>query len=271
MKIDGAVVVLTGASRGIGRSTAVGLARKGAIPVLVARQSNALVETLAEVRDLSPQGLAIPTDITKRDAVVSMIGKTVGRFGRVDVLINNAGRGAFGPFLEVAPDRLEQAMQLNFWGAIFCIHAVLPQMLAQRSGLILNVGAIDGKFGLAGDTVGVSTKFALVGLSEALHLELKPHGVKVALVNPGAVDTEAFQADFAAAPGMTRWTAASPERVARAIIRAVETEPAEVMVPSYLNLAVYLRHFAPALFRWLAARVIPPPSGSSGDKSGGSA
>ena len=139
MEIDGAVVVLTGASRGIGRCTALELARRGAVPVLVARQSDALAETLSAVRDVRPECLAIPTDITSRNAVASMIEETMARFGRVDVLVNNAGKGAFGPFLEMAPDRIEEAMQLNFWGAVFCIHSVLPHMLARGRGVILNV------------------------------------------------------------------------------------------------------------------------------------
>ncbi|MBN1347476.1 MAG: SDR family NAD(P)-dependent oxidoreductase [Phycisphaerae bacterium] len=265
MRIDGSVIVLTGASRGIGRCLAVEFARRGGVLVLVARQSEALTEALSAVRESSPDSIAIPTDVTQREAVESMVAEAFGRFGRVDVLVNNAGRGHFGPFLEVAPDALDAAMKVNFWGAVYCMRAVVPHMFERRRGVILNMGAVDGKFGIAGGTVGCSSKFAIVGLSEALHLELRPRGVKVLLFNPGPVDTEAFREEWAGAPA--RWGTMSPERVSRAIVRSIERERPEVTLPRMLGLAVRLRHLAPSVFRWFVARAVPASAWGEADRS----
>jgi hypothetical protein len=196
MKISGTVAIVTGASRGIGRCLAAHLARRGATIALVARESRALEDAATIAREVSPGSLAITTDITSQAAVGSMVRTVLDHFGRVDILVNNAGRGAYGPFLDLAPQILAEVMAVNFWGTVNCIQAVLPGMIARRSGHIVNLGAIDGKFAVAGDSVGASTKFAVVGLSEALRLELEPVGVRVTLVNPGAVDTESFRTDL---------------------------------------------------------------------------
>jgi len=259
MRINGAVAIVTGASRGIGRCLAVDLARRGATVALVARESPALHEALQSVRAASRDSAAWPADVTDLGAVRTMVEGVMDRFGRVDLLVNNAGVGTYGAFLDLPPDALASAMNVSFWGTVNCTRAVLPQMIERRSGHIVNMGAIDGKIGLPGDTVGAASKFAVVGFSEALALELRPVGVRVTVVNPGAVDTESFRREFAAAPPTGHRGVVSPERASACIIRAIERNSAEIAIPGSLRVAVLARHLAPVVFRRVLTHLWPSP------------
>jgi short-subunit dehydrogenase len=259
IRIDGSVAVVTGASRGLGRAIAIEFGRRGATVALVARTKATLDEALAMTRAHAPESIAITADVTDRAGVFSMVQQVIDRFERVDVLVNNAGGGVYGPFLEVAPSQLVAMMDLNFWGTVHAIEAILPGMLRSGGGHIVNIGAVDGRIPIAGDTSAAS-KCAVMGLTEALAAELRPHGVHVTLVNPGSIDTESFRRDFRAAPSLAHRIALRPERVARAVVRAVERDRVEVSVPRLLGVAIRFRYLAPGLFRRIVARAIPDPA-----------
>ena len=259
MQITGSVIIVTGASRGIGRCLATDLIHRGAKVVLVGRDKQRLDEALAEIHPLKSDSITISADVTVRSSVSQMVEEVIAHFGKIDVLINNAGGGSYGAFLDVASTKLHEYMDLNFWGTVYSIEAVLPDMLERGRGTIVNIGALDGKFGLAGDTVGASSKAAVIALSEALHLELKPYGIHVALVNPTAAATPGFLQEFENAESWHAIKALPPEAVSSAIVKAIERNAIETTVPSSSALFVMLRHALPGLFRWIAARKFPGP------------
>ena len=251
MKIKGKTVVITGASSGIGRAAALEFARRGANVVLAARRAPALEEVAAACREFGGIATTIQTDVTKRDDCVSLIAKA----GNVDVLVNNAGFGTFDPIESAKPDDFAAMMETNYLGTVYCTQAVLPQMLARKSGSIVFVASIAGLMGYARMGAYCATKFALVGFAEALRDEVIGRGVQVALVCPGTTDTEFFvNAERSKLPGAERLTPAlSPERVARAICDSAQDGRYRRIVPlfaaAFIRLKELFPRFAHAMFR----------------------
>src|SRR5450432_349632 len=175
------VVLITGCSTGIGRDLVQSLSQAGYSVVATARK----VETLADVS----AALKLPLDVTQADSVCKAVEKTVQRFGRIDILINNAGYGVQGAVEEVSVEQLHRMFDVNVYGAMRLIHAVAPLMRQQRAGRILNISSITGKLALPMNGTYAATKFALEALSDALRLELSPFGIQVVVIEPGPVKT----------------------------------------------------------------------------------
>src|SRR5438067_1439057 len=213
-------VVVTGASSGIGRAAALELARRGANLVLAARRKELLEEVAAACRALGVDCRIVVTDVTLRADCQHLIDVA----GNVDVLVNNAGFAIFDPFESAKPDDLEAMMQTNYFGAVWCAQAVLPQMLARRRGTIVNVASIAGIMGYARMGGYCATKFAMIGFSETLRDEVLGRGVRVAMVCPGTVETHFFvKAERGRMPGASRlMLAIKPEAVSGAIADAAE-------------------------------------------------
>src|SRR3954447_23740626 len=213
-------VVITGASSGIGRAAALELARRGANLVLAARRAELLEEVAIACRALGVDCRTVVTDVTLRSDCQHLIDVA----GDVDVLINNAGFAIFDAFENAKPDDLESMMQTNYFGAVWCAQAVLPQMLARRRGTIVNVASIAGIMGYARMGGYCATKFAMIGFSEALRDEVIGRGVRVMLVCPGTTDTEFFvKAERGKMPAAARLILSiKPERIARAVADAAE-------------------------------------------------
>ena len=248
-------VVVTGASSGIGRATALELARRGANVVLAARRTERLEEVATACRALGVRAIAIATDVTKPEDCRNLIEAA----GQVDVLINNAGFAVFGAIAESDANVLRDMMETNYFGTLHCTQAVLPQMLARREGTIVNVASIAGLMGYARMGGYCATKFALVGFTEALRDEVLGSGVKVALVCPGTTDTEFFvRAEKTQMPGAARlMPAVGAERVARAVCDAAEDGRYRRILPflatTYMRLKEVFPRFAHALFRRTSA------------------
>jgi uncharacterized protein len=248
------VILITGASNGIGRQLAVDLAARGAIVAGCGRSIARLKETLKEVRRTSPSSTMIGCDVSDAEQVRGMVGKIIGDFGRIDALINNAGIGMRKPFLETDLATVEEIMRINYLGAVYCAHEVLPSMIARRSGQIVNISSAAGLIGTLNLAAYCASKFALNGWSESLYHELKPLGVQVSIVCPGPVQTEfnrSFRDSEPKAPA--NWIV-SAETVARAVIGVLEKERFEVVLPRWLALMVSLRRHFPMVFRILAQR-----------------
>ena len=213
-------VVVTGASSGIGRAAALEFARRGANLVLAARRGEQLEEVAVACRALGVECRTVVTDVTLRSDCEHLIDVA----GNVDVLVNNAGFAIFDPIESARPDDLEAMMQTNYFGAVWCTQAVLPQMLARRRGTIVNVASIAGIMGYARMGGYCATKFAMIGFSETLRDEVLGRGVRVAMVCPGTVETQFFvKAERGKMPGASRLILAiKPEHVARAIANAAE-------------------------------------------------
>lgn len=240
--------IVTGASSGIGRATALALARQGAHVALVARNESALEEVARAIWDLEREALVIPTDVTRREQVERVVAEVIARWGRVDILVANAGQYIRRRIVEVAIADLERAMAVNFYGAVYGVLAALPHMLARGSGHIVLVSSVDGKKGLPIDAPYVSAKFALAGFGEVMRQELRGTGVHVTTVFPGRIDTPLIE-DLKVPWVSPKYPA---DLVARAIVRGVKRRRAEVYVPAFYRLFVILSVFSPRLSDWLA-------------------
>ena len=178
---------ITGASSGFGRALAEAVLKRGDNAVVAARRTAAL-DSLAAAYGGS--ALAIGLDVTDAEARKRAVDATLSRFGRIDVLANIAGRGSLGAVEEISPEQLREQMEVNFFAAAEMTRAVLPAMRAQKSGHILQLTSIGGRVSIGGFGPYCASKFALEGLSEALRDEVKPLGIRVTIVEPGAFRTE---------------------------------------------------------------------------------
>ncbi len=242
MRIQGKVVLITGASSGIGAATAKYLTARGACVALAARSADALRILSA----ILPDSFVVPTDMTDAVAVRRMIEATWEHYGRLDVLINNAGRGGGGPVAGVALDEVRALIELNLYGPIVAMQAAIPYMRAQGSGAIVNIGSGTTKMALPGVGIYSGTKSFLHQLSLTARAELARDQIVVSIVHPYLTATnfgkDARHRDTAAdPPGAGVEVGARqlpppdpPEKVAAEILRAIETGIAEiVMVPGY--------------------------------------
>jgi 3-oxoacyl-[acyl-carrier protein] reductase len=187
------VAIVTGASRGIGACVAEGLAKGGFAQALIARSKKGLDEVAARIakesKNKAPDVLTFPVDVQDAEKIEKVVSDVVSKFGRIDLLFNNAGLGTFGT-LEVSLEEFDQAMNVNLRGAFCFLKHVVPIMKKQGSGTIINVSSIAGKIGFEGYGAYAATKFGLVGLSESLYRELAPLGIRVTALCPSWVDTD---------------------------------------------------------------------------------
>ncbi len=246
-------VVITGASSGIGRAAALELARRGANLVLAARRAEQLEDVGIACRALGVNCITVVTDVTQRGDCDRLIATA----GTVDVLVNNAGFATFDPIESAKPDDLESMMQTNYFGAVWCAKAVLPQMLARGAGTIVNVASIAGIMGYARMGGYCATKFAMIGFSETLRDEVLSRGVRVATVCPGTVETEFFvKAERGKMPGASRlMLAIKPEVVARAIGDAAEDGRYRRILPLGAAAFMRLKELFPRFAHMLMRRV----------------
>jgi len=198
--LEGKTALITGAGRGIGRAIARAFAAEGAAVALVARSRADLAGVAAEVREAGGRALAVPTDVTQDAAVEALVENVTGELGRLDILVTSAGAAAFGPVAGSKPADWDTMLSLNLRAVMVCCHAVLPVMLRQRSGMILNLSSIASKRALPGSAVYTATKSAVEAFSRVLAEELRPHGVRVGVLVPGAVDTPIWDSMGAAPP-----------------------------------------------------------------------
>ena len=182
-------VIITGASSGIGAATARRLARDGYCLTLAARRQDELERVAREIETSGGQALVAPTDVRDRAAIQRMVQSTLDHWGRVDVLVNNAGLGHDGHVIHLDPDQVRELMAVNVVAVIECAQAVLPAMMRQSSGHIINVASIAGLISLSGSSLYCASKFAVNGFTDALRREVSRHGIRVTALCPGFVAT----------------------------------------------------------------------------------
>lgn len=188
--ITGKTVVITGASSGMGAAAARHLAEKGANVVLGARRTDRIEALMAEIAEAGGKAIAVATDVTKREDLLRLVGAAVETYGRIDVLINNAGVMPLSPLERVKVDEWDQMIDVNLKGVLYGVAAALPHMIAQKSGHIINVSSVAGHKLFGGSAVYSATKFAVRALSEGLRQEMAPHNIRATIISPGAVKTE---------------------------------------------------------------------------------
>jgi uncharacterized protein len=252
-KWSGKTVVITGASSGIGRAAALELARRGADVVLAARRREKLEAVAEECRRLGVKATAVVTDVTVREECERLIAAVP----RVDVLVSNAGFGIYDPIERADAHDLESMMQTNYFGAVYCTKAVLPQMLERREGAIVIVSSITGIMGFASMGGYCASKFALNGFAEALRSEVIGRGVYVSMVCPATTDTDFFQtAERDKMPGASRMMLAmKPEKVARAICDAAADGRYRRILPVFALVYMRLKEIFPRAAHFLMRRV----------------
>jgi 3-oxoacyl-[acyl-carrier protein] reductase len=190
MTFEGKVAVVTGSSRGIGAAVARQLAEQGAKLGLISRSGD----------DLGiPDAVAEPTDVRDRAAVTALVDATAERFGGIDILVANAGVGAYGPLIELDPDHLDEMIDTNTKGVIYAVAAAVPHLIARGGGDVVSVASEAGRRGLPYEAVYCASKFAQVGFIAAMDHELRPHGIRCTNICPGGVAT-----DFAIGDGRGR-------------------------------------------------------------------
>lgn len=240
------IAIITGASSGIGRATALALARAGAHVVLAARRAAELADVAAEVRALGRQALAVPTDVADQAQVERLVAETIGHFGRVDIAVANAGVYLRAPVAESSAEIYQRSLQVNFFGALHLALAVLPTMRTQRRGHIVLVSSMDGKIGIPPDGPYVAAKFALAGFGDVLRQELHGAGIGVSTIFPGRVDTPMI--DDLTVPAISAKIA--PDDVARAILGAIRHRRAEVILPLQSLPLLWVKALSPRLSDW---------------------
>lgn len=250
--IRGKTVVITGAARGIGFATAEALLRRGARVVIGDRDVALEESAVARLSNRGPVS-GYPLDVTDPESFATFLDKArADGGGQVDVLINNAGVMPVGPFLDHSEAAIRSAVEVNFYGVLTGCRLVLPEMVARRSGHIVNIASLAGMLAVPGQALYAGTKFAVVGLSTALADEFAPHGVQVSCVMPTFTNTELIAG--AKTQGMT--TPVQPEDIAAAVVRTLDTPKTTVSVPYSLRFVAAATAFLPPRGRrWLSAKM----------------
>lgn len=188
--IEGKVVVITGASSGLGEATARLLSAQGALVVLGARRADRIQALAAALTAGGGKAMALTTDVTRREQVQKLVDAAVKTYGRIDVMINNAGLMPQSPLERLKVDDWDRMIDVNIKGVLYGIAAALPHMKQQKLGHIINVSSVAGHKVRAGGAVYAATKYAVRALSEGLRQEVKPYNIRTTVISPGAVATE---------------------------------------------------------------------------------
>ena len=242
------VVAITGASAGIGRATALRLARDGAALVICARRADRLDAVAAEIMAAGGEALPIVADVTRGADMDRLVAHAIERFGRLDVMMCNAGFGVAGAIDDVPPDQMQQLLDVNYTGTYHATRAALAVFRRQQSGHVIIVSSIVGRRGVPYMGAYAASKFAQVGLAECLRAELVGTKIHVSVVFPVSTDTEFFDV-MATHTGMPVTRAFGPrqpvEKVAEAIARAIERPTPEIYPHAISRLLVIVNALAP--------------------------
>ena len=255
------VIIITGASSGIGKAFAYVFSDKGARVVLAARNKEKLEEIEQDLKAKNREILTVKTDVSVEADCKNLIEKTVRQFGRIDVLINNAGLSMRGLFEDLHPEVLEKVMNVNFWGTVYCTKYALAHLF-KTQGSVVGISSIAGFHGLPGRTGYSSSKFAMQGFLESLRVETLRKGLHVMIAAPGFTSTDvrksALGPDGKAQGKSPRDESKmmSPERVAEIVARGIKKRNRTIIMTTEGKLTVLLKKIAPKLLDQITYKVM---------------
>jgi short-subunit dehydrogenase len=272
--VSGRVIVVTGASDGIGAELARQLARREPCRrVLAARNEAMLQQVAAQCEAAGAQVLVVPTDVTVQYQCRALVSAAVAAFGGIDVLVNNAGRSAHALFDDVADlGWYEDLMRVNLWGSVWCTHAALPYLKAAH-GSIVAVSSLAGLVGVPYRTAYSASKFAMTGFFESLRAELKEHGVSVTTAFPGVVSTRIRYRGYNAAGGEARFSglkeegAMSVEECARHIIGGMDRRQREVVMTAKGRIGRFVKLILPGVVENMALKALKREAAPGRDRT----
>jgi short-subunit dehydrogenase len=248
VELGGAVALVTGASSGIGEASARALAARGAKVLVAGRDEAATNRVAGEVG-----GYPLVAELADAEGVAGLSREALTVHHRVDLLVASAGIGAAGAFAQIPPEKIQELAQVNLVAPMLLTRALLPGMLERGRGQVVLIGSIAGSTGVADEVAYSATKAGLGIFAESLRLECYGTGVGVSIVVPGVVRTAFFERR-GVAYGRRRPRLVSAERIAAAVVRAIERDRAETIVPRWLSLAPRARGLSPSGYRFLARR-----------------
>jgi NADP-dependent 3-hydroxy acid dehydrogenase YdfG len=269
--IDGKVVIVTGASSGIGESSAREFAQAGAITVLAARRAERLERLQTEIEDMGGLALAVPTDLTDHNQIANLVQTTLSTFGHIDILANIAGWGLYDWFEELSAEELRRHYEVNVIGLAELTRQVIPTMKKQRSGFILNMSSYVSRISVPPLTVYASTKYAVEGLTDGLRRALLPWGITVIRIHPSSVSGTEFN-QRVVRPGTVQYKAVpvgrvSRERLARHIVHLIEKPRHALFMSRIYEVPVLINRLFPEFVDWISSnwvrrkqkKELPPP------------
>lgn len=265
MTLKDQVAIVTGASSGIGAAVARAFGREGMRLALFARRADRLEQVAADARAAGGQAIVVPGDVRERASIANLIERTMAAYGRIDVLLNNAGLGRLGWLETLDPADVRLQIDVNLLGVIEATQLALPHLIRQRSGHIVNVASLAGKLGAPTHTVYAATKFGLAGFTEALRREVASWGIRVSGVYPAGVETEwgehvGYRRRIGL--GVARRVRLSADEVARSVVVVVKRPRREIILPPAARAIIWLNRLLPWVGDWAARRYVMAERGA---------
>ena len=253
-RFEGKVALITGASSGIGAETARQLAEEGAKVVLLARRAEKLEGICKEIQETGGTAMTCVADVTDQSSLESAVSKAIEEFGRLDIVLANAGSGIAGPIYKLNVDDFRRQFETNFFGVLNTIYVVLPHLKESRGQLGL-IGSVAGLLGTPDSSAYNASKFAINGLAESIYYDLSRWGIAVTLINPGFVTSEIRhinnKGELTDKPDpVPSWLVMPTDKAAKTIVNALYHKKPEVIVTFHGKVFSWFKRFIPGLTRW---------------------
>lgn len=249
-KFEGKIVLVTGASSGIGRQVSLDFSGNGAQSIILVARSRSKLEDLEKTisRKFNIKTIIYPCDVSKKSEVEQMGREILDKCGQVDVLVNNAGFGLYGKVQHQSIEQIESVTFTNYLGVVYCTKVFLDSMIARKSGHIVNLASVAASFGVAGLSAYCASKYAVLGFSESLSQELHGTGVGLTVVSPMGVKTNFFNnSSFGGRIPYYNGFMLKTNTVSNAVLAAANSHRLEIIVPFYMRAGVWLKHTIPFL------------------------